>query len=142
MSEKESVHEILSSALDADENGDKERAVELYSKAVEMVLKISDASVRAQLNKYAVQALERAEELRGISSLTHKAAHVDEGHASQLREHGKICQSVFSLLTEANSLKCVHFQIRIYRGQKLTIAPFQSRELPEHRAIRKKRNGS
>lgn len=93
MSEKEAVHEILSQALDADENGAKEKAVELYTKAVEVILKISDAGVRAKLNKYAVQALERAEELRGISSPTHKfqAANVDEGHASQQRQHGKIC---------------------------------------------------
>ena len=90
MSEKETVHEILSSALDADERGDKEQAVELYTKAVEFVLKIGDAKTREQLNKYAVQALDRAEELRGISSPTHKTqaaspANIDEGHASHLR---------------------------------------------------------
>lgn len=87
MSEKETVHEILSSALDADERGEKEQAVELYTKAVEFILKISDAKTREQLNKYAVQALDRAEELRGISSPTHKsqATNIDEGHASHLR---------------------------------------------------------
>lgn len=92
MSEKEAVHTILSQALDADEKGEKEKAVELYTKAVEVILKISDADVRTKLNKYAVQALERAEELRGISTATQKtqATNVDEGHASQHREHGKI----------------------------------------------------
>lgn len=67
MSEKEAVHEMLRSALDADEQGRKEEAIELYSNAVEMVLKISDPTLREKLNKYAVNALERAEELRGIS---------------------------------------------------------------------------
>lgn len=67
MAEKETVHEILSCALDADEHGDKEKAVEYYTKAVETILKISDVTLRDRLNKYAVQAIERAEELRGVS---------------------------------------------------------------------------
>lgn len=71
MSGKENVHEMLRRALDADEQGDKLLAVELYSNAVEMILKITDTSLREKLNKYAVNALERAEELRGISP-THK----------------------------------------------------------------------
>lgn len=87
MSEKETVKEILSHALDADENGDAEKAVEFYTKAVETILKISDPTLRERLNKYAVQALDRAEELRGISSPTHKsqAENVDESHANNLR---------------------------------------------------------
>lgn len=81
------VKGILNSALDADEQGDKEKAVELYTKAVEVILKISDPVVRERLNKYAVQALDRAEELRGISSPTHKAhaGNIDEGHANNHR---------------------------------------------------------
>lgn len=71
MSGKENVHEMLRRALDADEQGDKPLAVELYSNAVEMILKITDTTLREKLNKYAVNALERAEELRGISP-THK----------------------------------------------------------------------
>lgn len=80
MSEKEAVKEILRQALDADENGDKDDAVELYTKAVETILKIGDPALRERLNKYAVQALDRAEELRGISSpkRTPHATHVDE----------------------------------------------------------------
>lgn len=68
MSEKEHIHETLRLALDADEQGDKDLAVEHYSRAVELILKLSDAGLREKLNKYAVNALERAEELRGISS--------------------------------------------------------------------------
>lgn len=91
MSEKETVKEILNSALDADERGDKEKAVEFYTKAVEVILKIGDPALRERLNKYAVQALDRAEELRGIGSPTHKtqAGNVDEGHSNQNRIQSK-----------------------------------------------------
>lgn len=88
MAEKESVHEILSKALDADESGDKEQAVDLYTQAVELILKISDPALKERLNKYALQALERAEELRGISSPTHKAKNV-ENPASNQQPHSK-----------------------------------------------------
>lgn len=92
MSEKEGVHEILSKALDADESNDIADAVNYYMRAVERILQIKDAHVRDQLNKYAVQALDRAEELRGISSPKHKAvasaAQDPEAHESQ-RNHGK-----------------------------------------------------
>lgn len=73
MSEKEIVHEMLRRALDADERDDKVHAVVYYSNAVELILKVGDPMLREKLNKYAVQALERAEELRGISP-THKPA--------------------------------------------------------------------
>lgn len=73
MSEKEAVHEILSQALDADERGDKEEAIIHYTNAVERILKISDPELKQRLNKYAIQSLDRAEELRGISSPTHKS---------------------------------------------------------------------
>lgn len=91
MSEKEIVKEILNSALDADEQGDKVKAVELYTKAVEVILKISDPTVRERLNKYAVQALDRAEELRGISSPTHKTLteNTNEGHSNHQRVQSK-----------------------------------------------------
>lgn len=84
MSEKETVKEILRQALDADENGDKDNAVELYTKAVEIILKISDPAIKERLNKYAVQALDRAEELRGISSpkRTTQATNIDETPAN------------------------------------------------------------
>lgn len=81
MTEKEAVKEILRQALDADENGDKDAAVELYTKAVETILKIGDPVLRERLNKYAVQSLDRAEELRGISSpkrTTTQTTNVDE----------------------------------------------------------------
>lgn len=98
MTEKEMVKGILSSALDADEQGDIEKAVKYYSKAVEVILKISDPALRERLNKYAVQALDRAEELRGISSPTHKAQseNIDEGHASDQR-----VQSTFKFIKKS-----------------------------------------
>lgn len=65
------VHRILSEALDADESGNRDQAVLLYSQAVEMILMIDDKDARARLNKFATQALERAEKLKGI---TYKAA--------------------------------------------------------------------
>lgn len=68
MSAKEEIHATLRQALDADEQGDKIRAVELYSTAVELILKVSDTELRQKLNKHAVNALERAEELRGITA--------------------------------------------------------------------------
>lgn len=83
MSEKEIVHEFLSKALDADESGDKEAAVDYYTKAVELILHIKDAAVKEKLNKYAVQALDRAEELRGVSSPKHK----DATNSAEAQEH-------------------------------------------------------
>lgn len=61
------VHRILSQALDADESGDRDKAVLLYSQAVEMILMIDDKDARARLNKFATQAIERAEKLKGIT---------------------------------------------------------------------------
>lgn len=92
MSEKEIVKQILKEALDADENDNKELAVELYTKAVETILKIGDPALRERFNKYAVQALDRAEELRGISSPTHKSAsvNIDDGPAISPRVQSNI----------------------------------------------------
>lgn len=92
MSERETVKEILKEALDADESGDKEKAVEFYTKAVETILKISDPALRERLNKYAVQALDRAEELRGISSPMRKtqASNISESHSSDMRVQSKL----------------------------------------------------
>lgn len=81
---KEIVHETLSKALDADEKGDKAAAIEFYSKAVELVLKITDPSLKERLNKYAIQALERAEELRGISA-PKSVRKINETHLPGLR---------------------------------------------------------
>lgn len=93
MSEKEIVHDILSKALDADESGDKESAFNYYTKAVELILHIKDATVKEQLNKYAVQALERAEELRGVTSSKPKNAtnsvNAQEQHQSY---HRSLCK--------------------------------------------------
>lgn len=103
MSDKEAVKEILNQALDADENGDKEKAVDFYMKAVETILKISDPVLRERLNKYAVQALDRAEELRGISSPSHQtqSQNISENHAENMRVQSnrivKIqCKNIYS----------------------------------------------
>lgn len=71
MSEKEIIHEILKRALDADERGEKEEAVAHYTNAVEFILKITDPVLKERLNRYAVQSMDRAEELRGISAAVH-----------------------------------------------------------------------
>lgn len=66
MSDNSEIHRLLSLALDADESGDRDQAVLLYSEAVEQILRIDDKDARARLNKFANQALERAEKLKGI----------------------------------------------------------------------------
>lgn len=67
MTDNSDIHRLLSHALDADESGDRDRAVQLYSEAVEQILRIDDKDARARLNKFANQALERAEKLKGIT---------------------------------------------------------------------------
>lgn len=65
MNESE-VHSVLSQALDADESKNENLAISLYMKTVEMILQIPDKDTRTRLNKFATQALDRAEELKGI----------------------------------------------------------------------------
>lgn len=89
MSAKEIVHATLSKALDADEKGDKNLAIEYYSKAVELVLKIRDPAVKERLNRYAIQALERAEELRGISA-PKTERNIEEIHSPSVRINSKL----------------------------------------------------
>lgn len=76
------IHEILRAALDADENNDTEKAVTLYSRAVELILKVRDPVLKQKLNRYAVQAIERAEELKGITGRG-QTSKTEEGHSSQ-----------------------------------------------------------
>ncbi|CAB3367395.1 Hypothetical predicted protein [Cloeon dipterum] len=58
-------------ALDADESGDKDAALEMYMKAVELSLETKkvtpDEKLQLKLKKLATQALERAEALKGIT---------------------------------------------------------------------------
>jgi calpain-7 len=51
------VHKILMKAMDFDECGEKELAIENYTQAVEMILSIDDPNKRQKLNKFAKQAL-------------------------------------------------------------------------------------
>lgn len=58
-------HFLLQQAIEEDEQGDKEDAIELYAKAVEYVTENSEL-MQGELKKIALQALERAEELKGL----------------------------------------------------------------------------
>ncbi|KAL3832697.1 hypothetical protein ACJMK2_024317, partial [Sinanodonta woodiana] len=59
---------LISNALEADEGGNAQEAIELYSEAVELWIKIkqstSDKSLQDKVNKLASQALDRAEKLK------------------------------------------------------------------------------
>ncbi|CAG9835920.1 unnamed protein product [Diabrotica balteata] len=56
---------LLNQAIDEDEGGDKEDAVELYAKAIEYITQYPDL-MQGELKALIMQALERAEELKGI----------------------------------------------------------------------------
>lgn len=58
---------LLKLALDADEQGDKTNAVIYYTNAVEEIIKLGPGEARDKLNVFANKALDRAEELKGIS---------------------------------------------------------------------------
>ncbi|CAG9767404.1 unnamed protein product [Ceutorhynchus assimilis] len=58
-------HFLLQQAIEEDEQGDKDDAIELYAKAVEYVTKHPDL-MQGDLRALAIRALERAEELKGI----------------------------------------------------------------------------
>lgn len=70
------IHAVLSEALDADESKNEQLAISLYMKTVEMILKIPDQETRTKLNKYAIQALDRAEQLKGIKRVNNAVASV------------------------------------------------------------------
>lgn len=59
------IHKILSQALDADEQGNKELAIALYTNTVEAILRIEDKELRNRLNRFANNSLDRAEKLKG-----------------------------------------------------------------------------
>ena len=59
---------LLLKALDYDESGDKENAIDYYLQSVEVILTIENKEVREKLNGFAKQALDRAEELKGIKN--------------------------------------------------------------------------
>lgn len=62
------VYELLQRALDADSAGDKGAAIELYMKGADTYLKISDVILKNKLQKFAIDAISRAEELKGVKS--------------------------------------------------------------------------
>lgn len=64
--DEQAIHRILSQALGADEAGNKTAAIAFYLEAVEAILKIGDRELRAKLNRFATQSLDRAEQLKGI----------------------------------------------------------------------------
>lgn len=55
---------LLQQAIDEDEQGDEENAIELYAKAVEYVTENPEI-MQGELKRLTLQALERAEELKG-----------------------------------------------------------------------------
>ena len=69
----------LVEALDLDENGQEDEAVDLYAEAVELCLKAKDEvknddKLKTQLSKIARQALERAEKIKGRPPTSAKGA--------------------------------------------------------------------
>lgn len=65
-------HRLLKEALNADDLGNTQLAISLYSQSVEAVLKIEDEEIRKKLHKFAMKALDRAEELKGIKKTIEK----------------------------------------------------------------------
>ncbi|XP_044253389.1 calpain-7-like [Tribolium madens] len=56
---------LLQEAIEEDESGDKDDAIELYAKAIEFITQNPDL-MQGELKQLALQALERAEALKGI----------------------------------------------------------------------------
>lgn len=65
-SSEQDIHSTLSRALGADEANRTAEAIELYLATVEAILKLDDAELRARLNRFATQSLDRAEQLKGV----------------------------------------------------------------------------
>ncbi|XP_055694259.1 calpain-7-like [Lutzomyia longipalpis] len=63
MSESE-CHDVLKKALDADEAGNTDLAMEFYTKFVELTLKIENTASKEKLQNLARSALDRAEEIK------------------------------------------------------------------------------
>lgn len=57
-------HDVLKSALSADEEGRVEVALDLYTKFVELSLKVSNPADKHKVQPMASQALDRAEDLK------------------------------------------------------------------------------
>ncbi|XP_046965982.1 calpain-7-like isoform X1 [Vanessa cardui] len=62
---------LMQQALDADEANLQDLALQLYTQAVEMAVtfKVTDGDVKARINGLAAQALDRAEEIKGIKKM-------------------------------------------------------------------------
>ncbi|XP_069359715.1 calpain-7-like isoform X2 [Maniola hyperantus] len=62
---------LMQQALDADEANLKELALQLYTQAVELAVsvKVSNPDIKTRINGLAAQALDRAEEIKGIKKL-------------------------------------------------------------------------
>lgn len=64
------LHDLIKRALDADAAGDKGIAIDLYMKGADIYLKIKDLTLKEKLKKFAIDAIERAESLKGIKTPT------------------------------------------------------------------------
>ncbi|XP_064072702.1 calpain-7-like isoform X2 [Vanessa tameamea] len=62
---------LMQQALDADEANLQDLALQLYTQAVEIAVnfKVTDGDVKARINGLAAQALDRAEEIKGIKKM-------------------------------------------------------------------------
>lgn len=67
------VYDLMKRALDADTADDKDTAIELYMKGADTYLKITDAELKDKLKRFAIDAISRAEELKGITTATSSA---------------------------------------------------------------------
>lgn len=72
---EQDIHRILSAALGADEAKNYATAIDRYLAAVEAILRLDDTQQRERLNPFALRAMDRAEELKGVRRLDqHQAA--------------------------------------------------------------------
>lgn len=68
------VYDLMKRALDADTADDKEKAIGLYMRGADTYLKIDDPQLKDKLKKFAIDAISRAEELKGITTASSTAA--------------------------------------------------------------------
>ncbi|XP_039286093.1 calpain-7 [Nilaparvata lugens] len=113
---------LSSQALDADEAGQKELALQLYLQAVELSLatrkEISDVEIQNKLNALASQALDRAEQLKGLPKISEKSETAavsteDDSPTANLRPFKPQQKPT---LSNVNQEKSVDTQRTLHRG--------------------------
>lgn len=81
------VHDLMKRALDADAAGDKEIAIDLYMKGADTYLRIKDLTLKEKLKKFAIDAIERAESLKGIKVATKTIENQSEHLSTQSKKN-------------------------------------------------------